>query len=113
MAAARVSQMQSFMALTQMVIMPMFFISGAMFSVANLPPWLAVLNRLDPLTYAVEPMRAAVFAHLNVNPLAAKALNPGITWWGWHVPALLEAGVIAALGLVMLSIAIWEFSTAE
>jgi ABC-2 type transport system permease protein len=113
MAAARVSQMQSFMALTQMVIMPMFFISGAMFSVANLPAWLAVLNRLDPLTYAVEPMRRAVFAHLNVNPLAAKALNPGITWWGWHVPTAVQVAVIALLGLAMLFIAIAEFSRAE
>lgn len=67
MFAARINQMQSFMALMQMVIMPMFFLSGAMFSVANLPQWLAVLNRLDPLTYAVEPMRRAIFAHLNVD----------------------------------------------
>ena len=63
MAAARVTQMQSFMALTQMAIMPMFFISGAMFPVSGLPAWLTVLNRIDPLTYAVDPMRRAVFAH--------------------------------------------------
>ncbi len=36
MAAARITQMQSFMALMQMAIMPMFFLSGAMFPVANL-----------------------------------------------------------------------------
>jgi hypothetical protein len=36
-----------------------------------------------------------------------------VTWWGWRVPGLLEAGVIAALGLMMLLIAIWEFSRAE
>ena len=59
MVAARVNQMQSFMALMQMAIMPMFFLSGALFPVAGLPPWLAVLNRLDPLTYAVDPMRRA------------------------------------------------------
>jgi ABC-2 type transport system permease protein len=113
MFAARINQMQSFMALMQMVIMPMFFISGALFSVARLPAWLGVLNRLDPLTYAVEPMRRAIFAHLHVSAAARHALDPGVTWWGWHVPTLLEAAVIAALGLVMLSIAIWEFSRAE
>ena len=37
MFAARINQMQSFMALMQMVIMPMFFLSGALFSVAGLP----------------------------------------------------------------------------
>jgi ABC-2 type transport system permease protein len=91
----------------------MFFISGALFSVASLPAWLAVLNRLDPLTYAVEPMRRAVFAHISISDSARRALDPGVTWWGWRVPTLLEAAVIAALGLVMLSIAIWEFSRAE
>src|SRR3954454_23659403 len=45
MVAARIKQMQSFMGLMQMVIMPMFFISGAMFPVTNLPAWLAFLNR--------------------------------------------------------------------
>jgi ABC-2 type transport system permease protein len=113
MFAARINQMQSFMALMQMVIMPMFFISGALFSVASLPPWLGVLNRLDPLTYAVEPMRRAIFAHLSISDAARRALDPGVTWWGWHVPTLLEAAVIGALGLVMLFIAIWEFSRAE
>jgi ABC-2 type transport system permease protein len=113
MAAARISQMQSFMALMQMAIMPMFFISGAMFSVANLPRWLAILNRIDPLTYAVDPMRRAIFAHLHISNAARRALDPGVTWWGWRVPSLLEAGVVAALGLVMLFIAIWEFSRVE
>jgi ABC-2 type transport system permease protein len=113
MAAARISQMQSFMALMQMAIMPMFFISGAMFSVANLPQWLATLNRIDPLTYAVDPMRRAIFSHLNIPAATRDALAPGVTWWGWHVPSLLEAAVIALLGLVMLFIAIAEFSRAE
>jgi ABC-2 type transport system permease protein len=113
MAAARIKQMQSFMALTQMLVMPMFFISGALFPVSGLPRWLELLNRIDPLTYAVDPMRRAVFAHLDISPAARDALAPGVTWWGWHVPGLLEAGVVALLGLLMLAIAIFEFSRAD
>jgi len=113
MVAARVTQMQSFMALMQMAIMPMFFLSGALFSVVALPRWLAILNRIDPLTYAVDPMRRAIFNNLTVSPVARHALAPGVTWWGWRVPTLLEAAVIALLGLVMVSIAIVEFSRAE
>ena len=48
MVAARVTQIQSFMALMQMAIMPMFFLSGALFPVIGLPLWLSILNRLDP-----------------------------------------------------------------
>jgi ABC-2 type transport system permease protein len=113
MVAARVSQMQSFMALMQMAIMPMFFLSGALFPVAGLPRWLAILNRLDPLTYAVDPMRRATFSHLKISPAARHALDPGVTWWNWHVPGLVEAAVVALLGLAMLMIAIVQFSRAE
>jgi ABC-2 type transport system permease protein len=113
MIAVRIKQMQTFFGVMQMIIMPLFFISGALFPVSGLPGWLAVLNRIDPLTYAVDPMRRLVFNHLSVSPAARHALDPGVSWWGWRVPSLLEAGVIVALGLVMLSVAIWEFNSTE
>jgi ABC-2 type transport system permease protein len=113
MVAARITQMQSFMGLMQMVVMPMFFISGAMFPVSGLPGWLSVLNRIDPLTYAVDPMRRLVFDHLNISAAARRTLDPGVTWWGWRVPSLLEAGIVLALGLGMLGIAIWEFNAGD
>jgi ABC-2 type transport system permease protein len=113
MVAVRIKQIQSFMGIMQMIIMPMFFISGALFPVAGLPAWLALLNRVDPLTYAVDPMRRLVFGQLDISAAARAALDPGVTWWGWHLPALFEAAVVAALGLVMLGIAIWEFNATE
>jgi len=113
MVAARIDQIQSFMALMQMAIMPMFFLSGALFPVQGLPQWLTILNRLDPLTYAVDPIRRVVFSHLDISVAARRALDPGVTWWGWHVPGVLEAGVVALLGLIMLSIAIFQFSRSE
>jgi ABC-2 type transport system permease protein len=113
MVAARIKQMQSFMGVMQMIITPMFFISGALFPAAGLPGWLTVLNRIDPLTYAVDPMRRIVFNHLSMSPAARHALDPGVTWWGWRVPTLLEAVVVVALGMVMLGIAIVQFSSTE
>jgi ABC-2 type transport system permease protein len=113
MVAVRIKQMQSFMGVMQMIVMPMFFLSGALFPVSNLPTWLSVLNRIDPLTYAVDPMRRLVFSHLDISAPARAALDPGVTLWGWHVPALLEACIVLALGVAMLAIAIWEFSATE
>jgi ABC-2 type transport system permease protein len=113
MIAVRIKQIQSFMGVMQMIVMPMFFISGALFPVSGLPGWLAFLNRIDPLTYAVDPMRRLVFGHLDISGAARAALDPGVTWWGWHLPAVLEAGVVLALGLVMLAVAIWEFNATD
>jgi ABC-2 type transport system permease protein len=113
MMAARMSQMQSFMALMQMVILPLFFLSGALFPVSGLPTWLNVLNRLDPITYAVDPIRRAVFAHLDITETARHALAPGVTWWGWHLPGIFEAALVAMIGFGLLSIAIARFSRTE
>lgn len=113
MVAARITQIQSFMGVTQLVLMPMFFVSGALFPVTDLPRWLAVLNRLDPLTYAVEPMRTLVFSHLELSSAAGSALNPGITWFGWTVPTALAVLTVLALGLATLGIAIWQFNAGD
>ncbi len=113
MIAIRIKQMQSFMGVMQMIVTPMFFISGALFPPSGLPGWLTVLNRLDPLSYAVDPMRRLVFNHLSISPAARAALDPGITWWGWRVPSLLEAAMVVVLGLIMLGVAIFEFSRTE
>jgi ABC-2 type transport system permease protein len=93
-----------------MLLIPMFFISGALFPVSGLPTWLTVLNRLDPVTYAVDPIRHTVFAHLHISDAARNALNPGVTWWGWHLPIWFEVGIVVALGVAMLASATALFS---
>jgi ABC-2 type transport system permease protein len=112
MAAVQISQMQAFMALMQMVVMPLLFLSGALFPLTGLPHWLAVLNRLDPLTYAVNPIREAVFAHLDLTPAAQAALLPGITWFGWNVPIAVQVLVVVLCALTALQIAILKFRQA-
>jgi ABC-2 type transport system permease protein len=113
MMAARIKQIQAFMALTQMFVIPLFFLSGALYPLSGLPGWLTVLTRVDPLTYIVDPMRQEVFSHLSISPAALHALSPGITWAGWLVPLGLSLAIVAAMGLALLAIAIAEFRKTE
>ncbi len=113
MIAVRIKQMQAFFGVMQMIVMPMFFISGALFPVANLPGWLTFLNRIDPLTYAVDPMKRLVFSQIHMSAEARRVLDPGVTWFGWHVPVLVEVAVVLVIGLICLGVAIWEFSSSE
>ncbi len=107
--AARMKNMQSFFGMMQMAIMPMMFLSGAMFPLAGLPSWLHVLTTINPLTYAVDPMRQAVFGHLDVTPEVNAMLNPGVQWFGWQVPVALELGMVALVGAAFLGVAIAQF----
>jgi len=113
MISARIRQMQSFMAVTQMLLLPLYFLSGAMFPASNLPAWLTVLNRIDPLTYAVDPIRRLVFEHLDLTAVTRARLDAGVTWDGWRVPIPLEVGVVAVLGVAMLIVANISFSRTE
>ncbi len=113
MLASRIQQVESFQVVIQFFVLPMFFLSGAVFPLSGLPGWLAVLARIDPLSYAVDPMRRIVFAHTSAPPAVQLALNPGMTWNGWRLPTGLELGLVAALGLVLLVVAAVNFSRTD
>jgi ABC-2 type transport system permease protein len=111
--AVWIKQAQTFTWVMQLVVFPMFFLSGALFPIAGLPAWLELLNRINPLTYAVDAMRRLVFSHLDLSETARRTLDPGVTWFGWPVPPLLEVAMVLALGVALLGVAIWRFSRAD
>jgi ABC-2 type transport system permease protein len=113
MVAVSIKQARTFTSVVQLFVFPMMFLSGALYPVSDLPTWLGVLNRLNPLTYAVDPMRRLVFDHLDVSEASRRTLAPGVTWWGWQVPTLVELGIVLGLGLVMLAAAIFRFARTE
>jgi ABC-2 type transport system permease protein len=57
---AMVNDMQSFMAITNFLVVPLFFLSSALFPLDNVPVVMKVLAYMNPLTYAVDAMRASL-----------------------------------------------------
>jgi ABC-2 type transport system permease protein len=113
MIASRMTQIESFQVVMQLIVLPMFFLSGAVFPLGGLPTWLSTLTKIDPLTYAVDPMRRAVFDVVKVPASTHALLHPGLFWNGWLLPTLLELAIVAALGAAMLWAAIIQFSRPE
>jgi ABC-2 type transport system permease protein len=110
MVATTIKQAQTFTNVMQMLVIPMLFLSGALYPIANLPTWLGVLSRLNPLTYAVDPMRRLVFDRLDVSASARHALTPGVTWWGWRLPVLLEIAMVLMIGVAAIFVANAKFA---
>jgi ABC-2 type transport system permease protein len=113
MVAARMKNIQTFFAMIQVVLMPMFFLSGALYPLSNLPTWLGVLTKIDPITYAVDPMRRAVFAHLHIPAVVRNTLDPGVRWGSLRVPTVVELAIVVLIGLAMLGIGIVQFRRTE
>ena len=63
--ASKMKDMQGFQLIMNFLIMPIFFLSGALFPLENLPPSIYFISRIDPLTYGVDGLRGAI-AGMNV-----------------------------------------------
>ncbi|MCK4267735.1 MAG: ABC transporter permease [Actinomycetia bacterium] len=55
--AVKMETMEGFQMILNFLVMPIFVLSGAMFPLSSLPPWLTVLTRVNPLTYGVDALR--------------------------------------------------------
>jgi ABC-2 type transport system permease protein len=111
--ASRIQRMEAFQVVMQMLLMPMLFLSGALFPLNGLPAWLAVITRINPLTYAVDPLRRVVFAAQNMSPAARARFPTGITMFGYTLPITLELALVVVFALVFFMLAIWGLSRTE
>ncbi|MDA8101575.1 MAG: ABC transporter permease [Nitrospiraceae bacterium] len=108
--ASRIQRMEGFQVVMQLVLFPMIFLSGALFPLNGIPGWLAVITRLNPLTYAVDPLRHVVFAAQDMPAAAAARFATGVTIFSYTVPMFLEIVIVLAFLVVFLGLAIIGFA---
>ena len=102
--AGGMKSMQGFQAVMNFLMMPIFFLSGALFPLNNLPAWMTVLTHLDPSAYGIDPLRRVI---LGASGLPAPLIERlGITINGQLIALPTEIGLVLLFGAVMLLIAI-------
>jgi ABC-2 type transport system permease protein len=106
--AARLRSMQAFQVVMNFLLMPMFFLSGALFPLSGLPGWMTALTRVDPVAYGISPVRTVLLAGDGM-PQAVLDRVTGISIGGHTVPLLADTGLLLAFGVVMLGLGVWGF----
>ncbi|HEY1213953.1 MAG TPA: ABC transporter permease [Bryobacteraceae bacterium] len=86
--------MQGFQLIMNFLVMPLFFLSGALFPLNSLPKALGVVTSLDPLAYGVDALRASL---------------AGIS----HFGMIADLAVLVSVGAVMLFVSSYLFSKIE
>lgn len=99
--ASRMASMQGFQVVMNFLVVPMWLLSGAFFPLRGVPGWMAVVMRVDPLTYGVDALRGVVYEG---TPLAAFLVA--------H-PYVVDLGVIGALAGAMFVLALFTFKARE
>jgi ABC-2 type transport system permease protein len=107
MLASMMKSLQGFQVVMNFLMMPMFFLSGALFPLQGLPGWMTWLTRLDPASYGIDPLRRVV---LSGSGRPTAVIDQFALTIGGHVlPVSLEVGVMLAFGLFMLGNAVAMF----
>src|SRR5437899_4127816 len=75
---SRMRSIQGFQGIMNFLVMPLFFLSGALFPLNGLPSWMTVLTRLDPLAYGVDPLRKVILGGSGVPAFLIDKLGMSI-----------------------------------
>ncbi len=111
--ASRIQKMEGFQVVMQLLLFPMIFLSGALFPLDGLPGWLTVLTHINPLTYAVAPLRQVVFAAQDMPPAARERFPSSVVVFGHTLSMATEIGITVAFACVFIALAIRGFSKTQ
>jgi ABC-2 type transport system permease protein len=89
--ASVMTDFQGFQLVMNFVVMPIFFLSGALFPLTNLPTVLDVLATIDPLSYGVDGLRSSL---------------TGVA----HFGVATDFAVLAIVTAILLAVGSWLFS---
>jgi ABC-2 type transport system permease protein len=98
---------QGFQLAIQLLVFPLIFLAGVFFPVNSVPTWLEVLVKLNPLTYGVDAIRQIFLGE------EAAAAGLGVEIFGQTMTIAADVLVVAVLGAIILSAAVWAFRRQE
>lgn len=107
--ASFMTSQQGFQLVIQLLIFPLIFLAGVFFPVNNVPDWLEVISKLNPLTYGVDAIRQ-IF--LGSEATFGTSLL-GVTVLGHTMSLIEEVTVVGGLGVLLLGGAVIVFNRQE
>ena len=114
--ASRMRSQQGFQIIVQLIIFPLIFLSGVFFPVNNVPAWMAVISKINPLSYGVDAIRQ-LFLEKEIAAMGGAAGQAGsaigVTVLGHTMTIGEDIMVVVAFGVLMLSLASWSFAKQE
>ncbi len=102
--ASFMTSQQGFQLLIQLLIFPLIFLAGVFFPVNQVPQWLEVISKVNPLTYGVDAIRQVFLGGVQ---------GLGVTVLGHTMSLLDDVLVVTALGIILLGGAVLAFNRQE
>jgi ABC-2 type transport system permease protein len=110
--AVPMRSMQGFQMVMNFLVMPLYFLSGAMFPVSSAPTWMRILMTIDPVTYGVDGLRNIVFSAAGdsgMTNLAESARASGLIRWDLGF----DFAIMTMVSVLIATLAAARFSRAS
>lgn len=109
--ASRMKTTEGFQMIMNFLMMPMFFLSGALFPLTNLPLWMDILAKINPASYAIDLIRQVAYKFMDTPQYVLDNLSLEV--FGQRVSILADIGIVAVFGLIMTSIGVMLFRKSD
>lgn len=104
---------QGYQMVVQVVLYPMFFLSGAFFPLNGIPKWMEFVVKINPMTYVVDFIKRIVLDAENLSPVLKQAMGLNLEVFNHQVTAMDELVLLLVLGIVFTIVAAWSFNRVE
>ena len=105
--ASRMKSTETFPMVMQFIMMPMFFLSGALFPLREAPGWLSIIAKFNPLTYGVNLLRGIIFSAEGISSEVLQSLN--FTILGQTLTYSLNLFIFLGFALVTIFLSVLAF----
>ncbi len=110
---SRMRSVEGFQAINQFIAFPMIFLSGAFFPLRNLPAWMEFIVKVNPASYAVDPLRRVVLEAQGMPPAILDRLAEfglGLELFGRQLTIWHNVLIVVSFGILMNVLAMYLFS---
>ncbi|QQK75406.1 ABC transporter permease [Salicibibacter cibarius] len=111
--ASLLTSMQGFQLVVQILVMPMIFLSGALFPLNNMPAWVEFLVTLNPVTYGVDLMKHIMIDVENLSPMVLEEMGLNLSFFGMPVTATGEVFFLLGFTAALILLATLSFRRAN
>lgn len=77
--ASKIKDVQGFGIIINLIMFPLFFLSGALYPLENIPGWLRSLSYIDPLTYGIDGLRGLLIGASSFSVIHDFAILAGFS----------------------------------
>ncbi|GAA0427871.1 ABC transporter permease [Lentibacillus halophilus] len=111
--ASLLNSAQGFQMVSQILLFPMLFLSGALFPLNGMPAWMDIIVKINPLTYSVDMLKNVVLQPDTLSEPMQQAMGLNLDLFGHTISFTEDILIVLGIAAVFIVLATVRFAKTE